>query len=285
MSDHDPGLDLAALRARRGVRADLAAISDRIGEHIDRGGFVSFSGGKDSTVVVDLARRVDPDVPVVWFDSGMEFPETRDYVETLARRWDLNLFRLSTAPSGLEVLVQSGAWDHRAEDVPVPDLHEILIAAPSRRAHADHGPANLWGVRAAESKGRAQLYRTHLARQVAEHCDGCCTPRDAATSRPSLEQRARHGGLVGRVDGTRSYGPIWDWSDEQVWTYLAQHSIEPNPVYAKLAALGAGEHALRVGHLIDANQIQAGRVTWLRRGWPELYAELEALLPRLAEMV
>ena len=100
MSDHDPGLDLAALRARRGVRADLAAISDRIGEHIDRGGFVSFSGGKDSTVVVDLARRVDPDVPVVWFDSGMEFPETRDYVETLARRWDLNLFRLPGAGCG-----------------------------------------------------------------------------------------------------------------------------------------------------------------------------------------
>ena len=285
MTRDDPGLDLTALRARRGLGRDLGPILERITEHISGGGFVSFSGGKDSTVVVDLARRVDPDVPVVWFDSGMEFPETRDYVETLARRWDLNLFRLSTTPPGLEVLVASGAWDHHADDVPAPDLHEVLIAAPSRRAHADHGPANLWGVRAAESKGRAQLYRTHLARQITQRCDGCCTPRDVTTSRPSLEQRARHGGLVERVDGTRSYGPIWDWSTEQVWTYLAQHSIDPNPVYAKLAALGAGEHALRVGHLIDANQIQAGRVTWLRRGWPELYAELEALLPRLAEMV
>ena len=283
MSDHDPGLGLAALRARRGVRADLAAIGDRIEEHINRGGFVSFSGGKDSTVVVDLARQVDPDVPVVWFDSGMEFPETRTYVNSLAARWDLNLYRVTTQPSGLEVLVQSGAWDHHADDVPVPDLHEVLIAGPARRAHADHGPANLWGVRAAESAGRAQLYRTHLARQITQHCHGCCTPGDG--SRPSVEQRARHGGLIERVDGTASYSPIWDWPTEQVWTYLAQHSIDPNPVYAKLAALGAGEHALRVGHLIDANQIQTGRVTWLRRGWPQLYADLETLLPRLAEMV
>ena len=37
--------------------------------------YVSFSGGKDSTVLLDLVRRVYPDVPAVFSDTGLEFPE------------------------------------------------------------------------------------------------------------------------------------------------------------------------------------------------------------------
>lgn len=44
--------------------------------------FVSFSGGKDSTVLLDLARRVYPDIPAVYVDTGLEYPELRDFVKT-----------------------------------------------------------------------------------------------------------------------------------------------------------------------------------------------------------
>jgi 3'-phosphoadenosine 5'-phosphosulfate sulfotransferase (PAPS reductase)/FAD synthetase len=43
---------------------------------------VSFSGGKDSTVLLDLARRVFPDIPAVFVDTGLEYPEIRDFVKT-----------------------------------------------------------------------------------------------------------------------------------------------------------------------------------------------------------
>ena len=39
--------------------------------------FISFSGGKDSTVLLDLARRVYPDIPAVYVDTGLEYPELR----------------------------------------------------------------------------------------------------------------------------------------------------------------------------------------------------------------
>lgn len=42
--------------------------------------YVSFSGGKDSTVLLDLARRVFPDIKAVYFDSGLDFPEIREFV-------------------------------------------------------------------------------------------------------------------------------------------------------------------------------------------------------------
>lgn len=43
--------------------------------------FISFSGGKDSTVLLDLARRVYPDIPAVYVDTGLEYPELRDFVK------------------------------------------------------------------------------------------------------------------------------------------------------------------------------------------------------------
>ena len=44
--------------------------------------YVSFSGGKDSTVLLDLARRIYPEVEAVFLDTGLEFPEIRSFVKT-----------------------------------------------------------------------------------------------------------------------------------------------------------------------------------------------------------
>lgn len=41
--------------------------------------YISFSGGKDSTVLLDLARRVIPNIPAVFVDTGLEYPEIRSF--------------------------------------------------------------------------------------------------------------------------------------------------------------------------------------------------------------
>lgn len=45
--------------------------------------FVTFSGGKDSTVLLDIARKCFPDIPAVFVDTGLEYPEIRDFVKTV----------------------------------------------------------------------------------------------------------------------------------------------------------------------------------------------------------
>ena len=45
--------------------------------------YVSFSGGKDSTVLLDLVRRIYPDVPAVFIDTGLEYPELREFIKTI----------------------------------------------------------------------------------------------------------------------------------------------------------------------------------------------------------
>ena len=36
--------------------------------------YVSFSGGKDSTVLLDIVRHIYPDVLAVYIDTGLEYP-------------------------------------------------------------------------------------------------------------------------------------------------------------------------------------------------------------------
>ena len=48
------------------------------------GGYVSFSGGKDSTVLLTIARELYPDIKAVFVDTGLEYPEIRQFVKT----WD-----------------------------------------------------------------------------------------------------------------------------------------------------------------------------------------------------
>ena len=44
--------------------------------------YVSFSGGKDSTVLLDIARKIYPSIKGVFVDTGLEYPEIREFVKT-----------------------------------------------------------------------------------------------------------------------------------------------------------------------------------------------------------
>lgn len=46
------------------------------------GVYISFSGGKDSTVLLDLVREDYPNVKAVFVDTGLEYPEIRQFVRT-----------------------------------------------------------------------------------------------------------------------------------------------------------------------------------------------------------
>ena len=44
--------------------------------------YISFSGGRDSTVLVHLVRSIYKNIPAVFCDTGLEFPEIREFVKS-----------------------------------------------------------------------------------------------------------------------------------------------------------------------------------------------------------
>ena len=63
------------------VRMTQQRIREWINEFGVEGVYVSFSGGKDSTVLLHLVRELYPNVPAVFVDTGLEYPEIRDFVK------------------------------------------------------------------------------------------------------------------------------------------------------------------------------------------------------------
>lgn len=57
-------------------------IREWVREFGESGVYVSFSGGKDSTVLLDIVRKMFPDIEAVFVDTGLEYPEIRQFVKT-----------------------------------------------------------------------------------------------------------------------------------------------------------------------------------------------------------
>lgn len=82
MADLD--FQLASLKQKQSLPLEGKVIlaQQRIREwydHWDGQVYVSFSGGKDSTVLLHLVRELYPDVPAVFVDTGLEYPEIRNF--------------------------------------------------------------------------------------------------------------------------------------------------------------------------------------------------------------
>ena len=74
--------DLQALPLNLKVKLTKQRIREWVSHWGQEGVYVSFSGGKDSTVLLHLVREMYPDVPGVFVDTGLEYPEIRQFVRT-----------------------------------------------------------------------------------------------------------------------------------------------------------------------------------------------------------
>lgn len=144
----DPGWDLAVERnryhlknlERHAVRAIRQHVNDRPRAN------VSFSGGKDSTAVLALARKAGI-TEAFFIDTGIEFPETVDFVEK----------------QGVEVVRRGGDfWSAVQKAGPPAKDHrwccKLLKLNPLKLHLADTGPCvTIQGNRWYESWNRADL--------------------------------------------------------------------------------------------------------------------------------
>lgn len=63
------------------VRMTQRRIREWVDEYGEDGVYISFSGGKDSTVLLNIARKLYPNIRAVFVDTGLEYPEIRAFVK------------------------------------------------------------------------------------------------------------------------------------------------------------------------------------------------------------
>ena len=64
------------------IRMTENRIRGWVDEYGTDGVYVSFSGGKDSTVLLNIVRNLYPNIKAVFIDTGLEYPEIREFVKT-----------------------------------------------------------------------------------------------------------------------------------------------------------------------------------------------------------
>lgn len=83
MRDHFTNYEMRELQALTLEQKETRSM-DRIKQFlkaVNGKAYVSFSGGKDSTVLLDLARRVEPSLLAVFSNTGLEYPEILKFVK------------------------------------------------------------------------------------------------------------------------------------------------------------------------------------------------------------
>ncbi|MGP6175589.1 sulfate adenylyltransferase subunit CysD [Corynebacterium sp. A21] len=189
------------------ILREVAGQFDKIG--------LLFSGGKDSVVVYELARRAFAPAAVPFellhVDTGHNFPEVLEFRDNLVERTGA---RLRVAK------VQD--WIDRGELQERPDgTRNPLQTVPLVETIAEQGyDAVLGGARRDEERARAK----ERVFSVRDSFGGW----DPRRQRPELWTLYNGGHLPG--ENIRVF-PISNWTEADIWEYIGARGIELPPIY------------------------------------------------------
>lgn len=158
---------------------------------------VTSSFQAEDVVVLHLATRVLPEIPVLFLDTGYHFAETYEYRDRIAREWNLNLENLLPRLTVAEQESQFGILNQSA-----PDKCCGMRKVEPLFAGLERFSIWLTGLRREQSKTRADL----------KTLDEFTLPTGKRLQKVS---------------------PLADWTTRDVWQYAEQHGIPLLPLYDK----------------------------------------------------
>ena len=187
---------------------------------------VQYSGGKDSDVILQLAK-----------ESGVPFRVTHNLTTADPPDNVYYIRRVFAAlrEEGIDCRInvpRRSLWKIMRETLVIPSRIMRVCCSELKERKMPDAPYIVTGVRWAESAGRraksgiamvcaASHAHAHGGEEKAAAA-GLLTTDDASTRRLFEQCQLR---------GVRVLNPIIDWSDDDVWSYLHSRGIEGNPLY------------------------------------------------------
>lgn len=214
-------------------------------EHWDGKVYVSFSGGKDSTVLLHIVRELYPEVPAVFVDTGLEYPEIRKFVKSVD-----NVIWLRSKLTFKQVLERYG--------YPVISKEQAIGIRKLRNQNISYKYKRklLYGDENGTSGKIAERWK-YLINAPFDISEQCCdamkkrpahqfykdsglavfTGEQAVNSRRRLEQWLRHGCNGFDLKFPKST-PLGFWTDQDVLQYLLDNNLPYASVYGDIIKQG-----------------------------------------------
>ncbi len=236
---------------------------------------VCMSGGKDSTVLFNITLMVAREkdrlpVKVFWLDQEAEWQHTVDYMERIMKMPEVEPYwyqipfdftnSLSAKTNFLKVFDEScpDKWIHPKNEISIKEnptkynrFHDLVKQLPA--AFTDKNCAVLVGMRMSESPVR----RIRITGgQGMWHGITWCT-REIGT--------------------TRKFWPIYDFTDDDIWTAIAKNHWEYNETYDLMYRWGVRKRDMRVSALIHETSWHA--IEMLQEFEPKTYNRFVARVP------
>lgn len=217
---------------------------------------VGFSGGKDSTVILNLCLKVAREknrlpLTVMWIDQEAEWQGTVDYVTEVMRSPDVNpmwfQFEMrwynNIDSQSKEIIIWDESkpddWMRPKEDISIKtneykdfgfqELFEHIV----KKHYPDEPVCYMAGMRTEESPMRLLALTQQL------------TYKDITWGK-SLDKKLNH----------YTFYPIYDWSYTDVWKYIHDNDIRYNRVYDSMYQHGVNTKDMRISNLHHETAIQ-----------------------------
>jgi 3'-phosphoadenosine 5'-phosphosulfate sulfotransferase (PAPS reductase)/FAD synthetase len=175
--------------------------------------FINFSGGKDSSVLILLAQRLNIKTELIYMISRLELPGTIDFVKGQAARFDLPLHMIDPVK---EYMGDFPYWVRRFNYFPGRQYTYCSSRLKLRPARAYlrkiYGRKHVYkmnGVRKSESSRRQKIYA------------------DKPYIYPDYE-----------ASGHFLVEPIRNWKGEEVVEFLAENNFEVQKLYGEVGVSG-----------------------------------------------
>ena len=200
--------------------------------------YISFSGGKDSTVLLDIARKLYPDIEGVFADTGLEFPEIRDFVKTFD-----NVAWIRPKIPFNQVIKKYG-W-------PIISKEQSQFISQYRNAKSEKTKdtrwnGNKWG------RGKISEKWKYLLDAPFKISDQCC---DVMKKKPFklFEKTTGKKAIIGTManesqlrlqkynrDGCNAFdakrqisAPLSFWLEKDIWEYINKNNVKYCSIYDK----------------------------------------------------